>query len=64
MAVCVARVAATPAILDALARATYGEVKDTDLLSPRRKVKQDVQDLGLGGWVKNTGDSTFSLSET
>ncbi|KAJ4324649.1 hypothetical protein N0V94_001220 [Neodidymelliopsis sp. IMI 364377] len=64
MAVWVARVAATPAVVDALTRATYRDVKDTDLLSPRRQVKQDVQDLGLGGWVKNTGDSTFSLSES
>lgn len=61
LAVHIAGIAGAPAVLEALRQSTYKEVKDTDQLRDRRKVKEDVQKQGLVGWVHNTGDSDFAL---
>lgn len=61
LAVQIARIASTPAVLAALTQALYRDVKTQETLAARRKVKQDVQKHGLSGWVHNTGDSDFSL---
>lgn len=62
LAVQIAGIAGAPAVLEALTRATYRDIKASETLDTRRKVKQDVQEHGLGGWVQNTGDSDFTLA--
>lgn len=61
LAVQVAGVAGAPVVLEALTKATYEEVKESDQLEARRNVERGVQGQGLNGWVKNTGDSDFTL---
>ncbi|KAI0600614.1 adenosine deaminase/editase [Biscogniauxia sp. FL1348] len=41
---------------------TYGRVKDSAPLRPRRRVKEDVRRAALRGWVRNAGDEDFTLS--
>ncbi|KAL2269041.1 hypothetical protein VTJ83DRAFT_3887 [Remersonia thermophila] len=48
-------------IRGALAKATYGEVKESEALEGRRRVKEEVRREALKGWVRNTGDEGFSL---
>ncbi|KAL5906528.1 hypothetical protein ACKVV1_010931 [Pyricularia oryzae] len=38
---------------------TYAEVKNGDLLTPRRLVKSRAREEALRGWVQNVGDDTF-----
>ncbi|KAK7756659.1 hypothetical protein SLS62_001496 [Diatrype stigma] len=40
---------------------TYGEVKGCGLLTPRRRVKEEVWAAALKGWARNEGDDGFSL---
>lgn len=40
---------------------TYGEVKGCGLLTPRRRVKEEVWTEALKGWVRNEGDDGYSL---
>ncbi|KAI1488386.1 hypothetical protein F5X96DRAFT_85592 [Biscogniauxia mediterranea] len=40
---------------------TYGQVKDSAPLRPRRRVKDEVRRRALRGWVRNTGDEDFTL---
>ncbi|KAG6004643.1 hypothetical protein E4U21_000867 [Claviceps maximensis] len=40
---------------------TYGEVKECELLADRRRVKKEVCDSALVGWVPNQGDADFSI---
>lgn len=61
LAVQIAGIAGASAVLEALTKSTYRDVKVSEPLDARRKVKKDVQEHGLGGWVHNTGDSDFSL---
>ncbi|KAL1840835.1 hypothetical protein VTJ49DRAFT_7678 [Mycothermus thermophilus] len=48
-------------IAGVLAKTTYGEVKKSDLLEGRRRVKEEVRREALKGWVRNIGDEGFSL---
>lgn len=64
LAVQIAGIAGAPAVLEALTTATYRDTKDSVSLEARRKVKKEIQERGLNGWVKNTGDSDFALSST
>ena len=64
LAVQIATIAGAPAVLEALTKATYFEIKDGAVLEARRKVKKETQKRGLGGWVKNEGDADFSLDAT
>ena len=48
-------------ISQALAKGTYGEVKEGELLEGRRTVKEEVRDGVLKGWLRNTGDGGFGL---
>ncbi|KAK4168635.1 putative tRNA-specific adenosine deaminase [Cladorrhinum sp. PSN259] len=49
-------------LLEVLSAETYDQVKEGRLLEGRRKVKDDVRGEALKGWLRNTGDGTFSLS--
>jgi tRNA-specific adenosine deaminase 1 len=40
---------------------TYGDIKATELLAARRRVKEDARRLALKGWVRNLGDEDFVL---
>ncbi|UPX12810.1 tRNA(Ala)(adenine(37)) deaminase [Ascochyta rabiei] len=62
LAVQIAGLAGRPAVLEALTKSTYGDVKASALLTSRRTVKNDTQVQALGGWVQNTGDSSFPSS--
>ncbi|KAI1815433.1 adenosine deaminase/editase [Poronia punctata] len=42
---------------------TYADVKNSLLLDPRRRVKEDARTLALKGWVRNLGDEDFVLRE-
>ncbi|KAF3019426.1 hypothetical protein E8E14_013071 [Neopestalotiopsis sp. 37M] len=46
---------------EALMSKTYGEVKRSNLLQARRRVKEHVRAGALRGWAKNHGDDGFSL---
>ena len=50
-------------LLAALHTDSYQQVKDSELLAERRQVVADAQVKALKGWVKNHGDSSFSLDE-
>ena len=39
----------------------YADVKASDVLAGRCKVKDDVRKHALAGWVRNTGDDSFEL---
>lgn len=41
---------------------TYGEVKDGELMGIRRKVKEEVREVALRGWIQNVGDDTFKCA--
>ena len=45
----------------ALTAETYGEVKESEILDQRRRVKEDVRNNALKGWIKNWGDDGFGL---
>ncbi|KAF1958331.1 hypothetical protein CC80DRAFT_490928 [Byssothecium circinans] len=60
----VAAIAAVPMLIEALEKKTYKEVKQTELLAPRRKVKDDVRKAALKGWVQNVGDDAFGLESS
>ncbi|KAK3330555.1 adenosine deaminase/editase [Apodospora peruviana] len=40
---------------------TYDDVKGCDLLADRRRVKDDARREALKGWIRNTGDGSFSI---
>lgn len=40
--------------------ACYKDFKNLSGLESRRKVKEDVRNVALKGWVKNEGDDSFS----
>lgn len=50
-------------LLAALHTDSYHQVKDSELLAERRQVVADAQVKALKGWVKNYGDSSFSLDK-
>ncbi|KAF1924564.1 tRNA-specific adenosine deaminase [Didymella exigua CBS 183.55] len=60
----IASIVSAPAVLEALTKATYGDIKASEALDARNKVKKDIHEDGLRGWVQNTGDSDFALSPT
>lgn len=63
LAIQIAGIAGAPVVLEALSKATYHDIKYSAALDARRMVKKDTQKQGLGGWVKNVGDSEFSLDK-
>ncbi|KAJ2996047.1 hypothetical protein NUW58_g1098 [Xylaria curta] len=40
---------------------TYGDVKNSPTLAPRRRAKDAARQLALKGWVRNLGDEDFML---
>jgi tRNA-specific adenosine deaminase 1 len=57
----VAALVAVPRVQRALGRGKYGEVKGGELLEGRRRVKEDVREGALKGWVRNLEDESWSL---
>jgi len=51
----------SPELRSVLAAGTYQDVKQSDILKSRRKVKEDVREEVLKGWVRNDGDEDFAL---
>ncbi|KAK3336674.1 adenosine deaminase/editase [Cercophora scortea] len=45
----------------ALAVGVYDDIKEVDLLEARRRVKEETRSEALKGWLRNTGDGSFSL---
>lgn len=50
-----------PALAAALSATTYGQIKETDELQARQKAKLRAREEALPGWIRNTGDDTFSI---
>ncbi|OTA87531.1 hypothetical protein M434DRAFT_23907 [Hypoxylon sp. CO27-5] len=48
-------------IQEVLRSETYGEVKASMLLEPRRRAKEEARAEALKGWVRNLGDESFTL---
>lgn len=48
-------------IQKALNAKTYGKMKDSILLEPRREVKEEARREALKGWARNMGDEDFTL---
>lgn len=44
-----------------LGKRLYGELKESELLECRQRVKHEVQKLALKGWTKNLGDEDWTL---
>jgi len=42
---------------------TYGEIKEGQLLQERRRVKREVREIALKGWVRNIGGEDFGSDE-
>ena len=62
LAVQIAATLGAPTMFGALSTTTYRDLKQNALLTTRSQVKEDVHEHGLGGWVKNAGDTSFSLN--
>ncbi|KAF2875470.1 adenosine deaminase/editase [Massariosphaeria phaeospora] len=52
-----------PALVDAVRKANYGEVKGEALLDARKLVKEDMRREALKGWVRNIGDDGFGIEQ-
>lgn len=50
-----------PMIGSVLGKRRYGDVKVDEVFEDRKRVKDDVKEVGLKGWVRNTGDDGFGL---
>lgn len=46
-----------PALTRALSSLDYAELKDTELLQDRGRVKAETRELALAGWIPNVGDN-------
>ena len=53
----IAALLAIPALTKALSSPNYAELKDTELLEDRRRVKEETRELALAGWNRNIGDN-------
>ena len=51
-------------IVKCLKSSTYGEIKDGPLLEERRRVKREVREMALKGWVRNSGGEDFTSDES
>jgi tRNA-specific adenosine deaminase 1 len=61
LALDVAEVVAVLAIMQFLKTQSYGEVKEGSLLEERRRVKREVREGPLKGWVRNEGGEGWGL---
>jgi len=57
----VAEMLAFPVLIEALKQERYVDVKQGDLLRPRRDVKEEVKNRALKNWQPNSGDEGFHL---
>ncbi|KAH7082194.1 adenosine deaminase/editase [Paraphoma chrysanthemicola] len=62
-AVEVAGIVGVPLLAGTLEKRTYEDVKTDEVFQARKKVKHDVKHAGLQGWIRNAGDSEFSLDD-
>lgn len=51
----------SPALLENVQKATYGEFKAASLFECRRRAANDVKSVVLKGWTPNCGDEAFGL---
>lgn len=58
---CLAAAAAAEKIQGALNVETYGEMKNSILLAPRKGIKEEAGRKALQGWARNIGDESFTL---
>ncbi|KAL5416568.1 hypothetical protein PMIN03_002110 [Paraphaeosphaeria minitans] len=61
VAVRVAAAVGMPALMQVLGKRAYKDVKESEALGARRRVKGDVKREALKGWVENRGDDGFGL---
>ncbi|KAG9241731.1 tRNA-specific adenosine deaminase [Calycina marina] len=61
LALQIATIVAVPKISGALSSSTYREVKASDLLGTRRRVKEEVRRKALQGWIVNVGDDEWII---
>ncbi|SMQ50128.1 unnamed protein product [Zymoseptoria tritici ST99CH_3D7] len=60
----VAMLAGIPLLTEALRKKrTYAEMKGCKVLEGRARVKKDVKEMVLKGWVRNEGDEAWELDE-
>ena len=59
LAIEIAALAAVPTVERCLRLATYGEVKSSECLELKRRVKDDVREKALRPWVRNAGGDDF-----
>lgn len=50
-----------PMLASVLGKRRYGDVKGDEVFGERKRVKEDVKEGGLKGWVRNVGDDGFEL---
>jgi hypothetical protein len=62
-AVQVAGAVSVPILANVMGKRRYDDIKENAAFDARKKVKQDVKNAGLQGWVKNTGDGEFGLDD-
>jgi len=55
--------AADPDRSDATRTSTYDEMKMSTMMGARERVKSDVRELSLKGWVRNVGDGEWRLED-
>lgn len=60
----VAGLVAVPALSRALGVGSYGLVKGAGLLEARRRVKEEIKESALRGWVENAVDEGWGIEST
>lgn len=61
LAIEIAAIAAVPAVEKCLQLTTFGEVKNSDCLVQRRRVKDETRGKALKPWVRNVGGEGFGV---
>lgn len=59
----IAALVGVPAIERCLTVGAYGEVKRSALLEERKRVKSEVREQALRGWIRNTGDEDWYVED-
>lgn len=57
----IAALVAVPGVQNCMGSSTYGNMKESECLEGRISVKDEARELGLKGWVRNSGGDGFSL---
>jgi tRNA-specific adenosine deaminase 1 len=64
LALDIATVVSVPLVLQYLKGSSYREVKEGLLLEERRRIKKEVREEALKGWVRNEGGERWGLEDT